>query len=548
MTPPLWPHQQRGFDEVTRHLTNQVRRVCLTSPTGGGKSRLMLEVALWAVKLGLRVQINSPRKLLTDQLIGAFQERQLRFGVMASGYREYEDLGAYIQIASPLTIESRVNKYGTWERFPADLLIEDERHMQTGGVCNKLRKELLDDGAQVLGVTATPVGLAKEFDKLVIAGTTSELRKTGALLPAYVYDPGCPNLDKIKRNSDGEFVKKDLAKAQYYQTIYASVVQTYKARNPERRPAILFAPGVAESKWFVDRLCEAGIIAAHIDGEDIYRDGQDIKRSKDAKDELIEDVRKGRVHVLCNRFVCREGVDIPELYYAALACPIGSLAAYLQVCGRILRNHESMDHVIIADHGGNARRHGSPNEDRDWNTLWQFNSRQIENTRTRNVEEGNEDPGTSCKKCGMMFREVPKNGLCLTCNEDLSETYACPQCNHKHAKWPMSATCEKCGANMRRTRKKPVIEVDGTLRYVPDEAFKDRRPKEVPGSQKLWNGIFWGHRKHKPTRTFNQLYATFKKKHYEQFRCTAPRNLKLMPKSDFDWNREVGAVELEDLR
>ena len=37
----LWPHQERGLRELVDLIKGGAKRICVASPTGGGKSRMM---------------------------------------------------------------------------------------------------------------------------------------------------------------------------------------------------------------------------------------------------------------------------------------------------------------------------------------------------------------------------------------------------------------------------------------------------------------------------------------------------------------------------
>ena len=96
----------------------------------------------------------------------------------------------------------------------------------------------------------------------------------------------------------------------------------------------------------------------------MYIDGEEYASDPLKRAEVIDKLRAGDIKVICNRYVMREGIDIPELYHIILATPIGSLSSYVQVVGRALRNHPSLDKVIVQDHAGNFWRHGSANANR----------------------------------------------------------------------------------------------------------------------------------------------------------------------------------------
>ena len=40
----LWTHQERGLSEISAAIDRGARDICLTSPTGGGKSRIIFEL------------------------------------------------------------------------------------------------------------------------------------------------------------------------------------------------------------------------------------------------------------------------------------------------------------------------------------------------------------------------------------------------------------------------------------------------------------------------------------------------------------------------
>ena len=100
-------------------------------------------------------------------------------------------------------------------------------------------------------------------------------------------------------------------------TIFARVLEWYDRLNPERKPAILFAPGVKESIWFAEQFTAAGITAAHIDGDMITfgeTDGSDpvtMPSTRELREQIMAGSRDGSIKVLCNRFVLREGWDVP---------------------------------------------------------------------------------------------------------------------------------------------------------------------------------------------------------------------------------------------
>src|SRR5207302_733945 len=115
------------------------------------------------------------------------------------------------------------------------------------------------------------------------------------------------------------------------------VWEWFEKINPEHKPTILFAPSVQGSLWFAEQFIKKGVPAAHIDGEEVFVDGQVYRTGKSVREDVLGRSRDGRIGVLCNRFVLREGIDAPWLCHGIFATVFGSLQSYLQSGGRLLR-------------------------------------------------------------------------------------------------------------------------------------------------------------------------------------------------------------------
>lgn len=502
---PLWPHQVYGIQETARRISNGERRVCLTSPTGGGKSLMMIRLTEWALENDWPVVVYSPRKMLIEQMARAFREHGVPFGIRSADFEEELRMGEPVQLSSPATEDARCFRRVRWQPHNAKFVLVDEIHMQKGQTIRRLMQHHLDREAAIVLVTATPIGIADMADSLVVAGNNTQLRECGALLPCYVY--GCEEIDtaKIKtRRDDGEFAYADI-KAHWPPEIFGHVLTHWKELNPERKPAILFAPGVAESIWFAQEFEKAGFRWAHIDGEDVYLDGEFHKSSRDVRDEVIRQLKNGSILGICNRFVMREGVDLPCLYHGILATPIGSLVSYVQVVGRILRAHPSLDEVIIQDHGGSWWRHGSPNQDRDWEAYWQAPPHFWTETRAERIRSKKEPEPIHCPKC--------------------------------HSIRLSGDTCHDCGFR-HTTRSRIVIQHNGQLREMKGDIFRERRRERRGNTQQIWTQCVMRCRNAKRPMTFRQAEGLF----FYENHYYPPRDLEFMPKNEADWFRAVRDV------
>lgn len=504
----LWPHQSVAIEGVESALAAGEQRVCLTVPTGGGKTLIACNLIDQWVSQGHRVAIYTNRKMLFDQLSRYLENHGIDHGRRASGYEDEQEWP--VQIATIQTEDSRVFKRGKWELHDAQRVIVDEAHLNKSEVVRKILDHHLAGGAAYVGLTATPIGIGDLYNHLVQAGVTSELRECGALVMADHHGPDEPDLRHIGKVEVGkDLTEKQNVKAIMRHGIFGRVLDWFGRLNPEHRPTILFAPGVAESIWFAERFVEAGITAAHIDGESVWVNGELHRSSRVIRDQVIAGSRDGSIKVLCNRFVLREGIDCPWLAHGILATVFGSLQSFLQSGGRLLRAHPSLDKVVIQDHGGNWWRHGSLNADRHW-----------ELTRTAAMISGMREERFRAK----VDREPAR----------------CPQC----ARIIGGLSCP-CGYKIElgTPKSRPVVMADGTLKQMRGDIFQPRRVAKDPKLKDVWIQMYY--RSRNADRTFRAAEALFAKENNWQW---PDRLWPLMPIDSLDFFKDVKAVPVERLR
>lgn len=512
--PAMWPHQLRAYDEVRDAHRGGWNRVVLTIPTGGGKTRVICElVANWLAE-GLKVVVYTNRRMLVDQLRRVLTAAGFQFGVRAAGAKDERDLP--LQVSSIQTEIARVynRDMGAWALHEADRYVIDECHLMNGEYVEKIMEDHREQGALGLGTTATPIDLFRLWDKLIVAGTTSELRDCGALVMADQFGVGEPDLRHVKRLKLGEDLSEGQnRKAMMTQSILGETIKHYRRLNPEQKPALLFAPGVKESVWFAEQFTHNGIRSASIDGADIWLDGKLYKTDTKARQEVLDLSEAGDVKVVCNRFVLREGVDMPWVEHGIFACVFGSLQTFLQSGGRLLRASPKTGKklAVVQDHGGNWHRHGSLNADRDWdlcmNPAMAAGMRLDKWLHPKRGERPPPQP-SCCPKCCRVL-----NGL------------KCP-----------------CGFNIEPGKKsRPVVEIDGSLSLVEGDIYHPIRTTFKPDTHTKWEKIFW--RARASGMTFRAAEGLF----YTENRYYPPRDLPLMPRNDRDWYREVADVPFQAL-
>ncbi len=493
--PTLWAHQARALEQLEQAMAAGETAICVTAPTGGGKTRLIKEIAAQAREHYRKVAIYTNRKLLTTQSSGVLDTHGVTHGIMAAGHEPA--LLRDVQIASIQTIESRVYQRQSWQLHQADIVIVDEVHGNMNPTALKIVTDHQAQGAVIIGFTATPVGLGGTYKRLIVAGTNSELRACGALVPCHTIGVDEPDLKHVSRNKTGEYTQGGVVKAIMTHKIFGRVYGSWCKLNPAATPTILFAPGVKESRWFVEEFEKEGVTAAHIDAETPDSERQDI----------IEGSREGRVCVVCNRFVLREGIDMPWLQHCVMATAFGALSNFLQAGGRLLRAYPGVDHVTLQCHGGSWWAHGDLNDDRQWEL--RDTDRALAKAQKERREKGEESEPIRCPNCGGIRSSGPK----------------CPFCGHQH-----------------KRSVRMVVQVDGELKRMVGNVTKKK--KQVSDEQRQWDGYYYRAKNSRNGMTFNQARGMYRR----EYRCDPPDTLKnVPPPGHVDWDRRVREVSWADM-
>jgi DNA repair protein RadD len=509
-----WPHQSYGVAEVIRRFNAGVRKLVLTSPTGGGKSLMQCDLIRYGCEFGTGAILYTNRRLLLQQWIdNVLVPAGIDYGVRAAGVEPRFEKP--VQVCSIQTERERSMVRKTWSLPNRTLVIVDEAHLMNNPTAHAILNEHAKHGSLICGVTATPMDMGDFYEDLVVAGTPSELRRCGALV--YCRHMAGDEIDMrgfTPSVKTGEYKEADLHKQIVRPQVFGSVLQHYLQFNPNQVPTILFGPDVPGSIWFAEQFRNAGVRSAHIDGKTCWIDGQFYPSTgtegEQVRADILHQVKAGNIKVLCNRFVCREGIDIPELSYAILATVMGSLQTYLQSCGRILRACKGIGKkfATIQDHGGHWWRFGSVNVDRHWDL--NHTETMIAGIREQRFREKKEREPIVCPKC----RRVRIDGE------------RCPQCGFVTTK-----------------RSRIVIQTDGTLKERVGDIFAPWPVKMEPNTLDLWKQCYFRAKKSKNRMNFRQAQGLF----YHEQGYWPPHDLPLMPKNHVDWHRRVCDVPVSDL-
>jgi len=348
----LRPYQQTLVEQARARRAHGVRRLCLQSATGSGKTVLIAHMLKVTAAKGKRAFFCVHRRELVDQSVQTFVEAaDIHTGIIAAGYPSNPT--APVQVCSVPTLAKRLTQLQ-----PPDLLVWDECHHVPSASWTRIAQTYPD--ATQIGLTATPQrldgrGLWPFFDELICGPSVADLIEQRWLSPYRLFAPGRGvDLDDVQKTA-GDYNKHQLAAAMDMSTVIGDALDHYQQHCPTAR-ALIFLWSIDASERLAKRFQVAGISARHLDGES----------AKGERDSVMEAFRTGEVRVICNVDLFGEGLDVPAVDAIFLLRPTRSLGIYLQQIGRGLRPAPGKTHVSIFDHAANWQRHGLPDDARTW--------------------------------------------------------------------------------------------------------------------------------------------------------------------------------------
>lgn len=421
----LRDYQEDAVRDTRVAFANGHKAPCLVLSTGAGKTVCAGKIVRDAFDKGKQVMFVVHRQELAKQTCKAFKGYGITPAFIMSGVTP--DYDNPVQIATIGTLCNRLDVV----KEP-DLIIIDEAQHALANQWLKLKQHF--GKSKMIGLTATPCRLdgkplREYFDTLVIGPSTADLIKKGALTPYDYYAPSTIDTTGMKHNKT-DFTADALSFFSQKREIIGDNIQQYlRLANGKRN--IVFACNVKHSLEIVKRYQDAGIPAAHLDGETPQAD----------REKILSQFATGEIKVLSNVELFGEGFDLPSIEVVSLLRPTLSTSLYLQQVGRALRPCPELgkERAIIFDHVGNYERHGMPDDDREWSLKGGL-------VRKR--------PATPTEATVRVQR-------CPECFFAHSPAHECPMCGHVYK--------NECG----------VKEIAGELVLLGTQEHRDALKKEI---------------------------------------------------------------------
>ena len=373
-----------------RYILKSNKSLIIQGSTGMGKTVLasfMLKALAEQNKRGLFI---CHRRELIEQASKSFNDFNINHAIIGTGYKK--DLENPIQICSALSLFNKLDLI----KKP-DFIIWDECHHIASSTWSKIFNYF--PNAHHIGLTATPQrldgkGLGKFFEKMVQAPPMRELINQGYLSDFDIYAPSKIDLEGVA-SKNGDYDQEQLNKVVNKSTITGCAIEHYK-KICNNKKAIVFCVSINHSLEVVKKFNDAGIKAAHIDGQ----------MTNKQRDELINKFQDGELKILSNVDIVGEGFDLPAIEAAILLRPTQSLTLYLQQVGRALRRSQGKDKAIILDHAGNVLKHKMP----DFENIWDLNCSAV-----KKKDAVNPDNHKLCPECSLVVNRLQQECNCGHC-------------------------------------------------------------------------------------------------------------------------------------
>jgi len=371
------------------------RRVLLVAPTGMGKTVIATRIISALRERNQNVLLLAHRRELIDQAHARLHEALIPSGIIMAG--RYPSLHLPVQVASIDTLRSWAKRGfisigKTSASWMPNVVIVDEAHRAVSKGYAELLDRLADQGATILGMTATPiradgVGLAKQFAHMVQTPSILWGMQNGFLVPRVdYYVPFVPKLEGVKIRG-GDYDEQQIAEIMDQRHLVGDLVENW-VRHARGRQTIVFCSGVQHAIHVAEAFNAAGYPFGHINGETPTKH----------RDDILTAFRRGELVGLTNDSVFIEGTDVPNVSCVAMARPTRSLGRYLQMIGRGLRPVEGKSSCVVLDHSGSFYQNGRV--DRDFHWKLREGKELVEEAKAARKKEPVE---FTCRECAFVF-------------------------------------------------------------------------------------------------------------------------------------------------
>ena len=355
----LRDYQRESVEAVYRSLeTNPDSNPVVVIPTGGGKSKVIVQLCNDVINWDGRVLIVTHVKELIAQLIEHLEEENVDVGCYSAGMDRRQTCKPVV-VAGIQSVMRRAAELSA--SGPFAMVIIDEAHrvpFDGDGQYVTLLDGLMEINpkTKVVGLTATPFRTAGGMicrpdhflNHICYEVGVKSLVDQGYLTPL-ISKKGIAEADlEGCLKTAGEFNQADASYRFLADGLVAKAVAEITNLCTNRRKVLIFTSGLEHAD-------EIGLELER------YGEKPRIVSSKhDGRDDALEAFRNDPdCKYLLNYGVLTTGFDQADIDCVAILRATTSPGLYVQICGRGMRLCDDKPNCLILDYGGNVERHGT---------------------------------------------------------------------------------------------------------------------------------------------------------------------------------------------
>lgn len=365
----LRPYQREAVDEAVSFLKGPKQYNAIeVLPTGSGKSLIIANIVK---ELGQPVLIFQPSKEILDQNLSKIHAYGYDAAVYSASMGRKE-----VSNITLATIGSVAGKNRLFDNFRYIIVDECHKVNSNEGIYRVFLNALIDSGAKVLGLTATPYRLESTrnssnlrfltmttpriFEEMIYYVQNRDLFDSGYLARLeYSTVNGYDRSRLITNYAGSDFTDESIFVNCWASNLPEKMIQNIEREKKVRKNILVFTRFIKEAQHIVNRVSGAAIVTG--------------ETPKKEREKIINGFKSGNIRVVCNVGVLAIGFDFPELETVIIGRPTMSLALFYQMVGRSIRIHEKKECAKVIDMCGNYDAFGRiedlkicPGEDGAW--------------------------------------------------------------------------------------------------------------------------------------------------------------------------------------
>lgn len=399
----LRDYQLQSVEKLRISMREGHKAVVLCSPTGSGKTVVACHIIKEVLKKKRKVIFIADRKALIRQTSEQLDKYGVSHGIISGSDTFYSF--APVVVGSAQTISRRSIDIS---RF--DLIIVDEAHTEQKSIVKQLQENKLS----VIGLTATPFtgSMGKTYQDVVSVSTTNKLIDDGWLVPLKVYSATEIDMKGISGTGIGGEWSGRQAESRAL-PIIGDVVSEWVAHTNKvfggSVKTLVYSTTIKHGQELAEEFRSAGHNFQYIE----------MKSSSTERGKQIQDFRDSKITGLISCEALAKGFDVPDVKCLCVVRPYRkSLAAHIQMLGRVMRPSAGKEFGLVLDHAGNYLRFAS-----EMQIFYEYGVHDLNTSNGKQITPKKKKKTlVKCRSCGFIL--VYDDKRCPACGVKIKRSYS----------------------------------------------------------------------------------------------------------------------------